>query len=81
MSKRHSITAEADHILRDFKIMSPDQFSSLYNVELSETGSVTDLTYEKSFKTLGEWAVFTARLEQYEDSTFEPIHHGVRTDE
>ena len=57
MSRHHrSTTNEVEHLILDAKNLSHSEMIKIYNVEVWEDGQVYDLTADKMYATVKEWA-------------------------
>lgn len=64
-----NVSQEVSHILQDVRTLGMEEGSTLYGIEfLSENieGQVRDVTYERTFDTLAEWAAFCVEQDHVE---------------
>ena len=74
MSRHHAAHAgDVTHIINDIRSMSKEEAETVYGIELREGGIVYDVMYRREFSSLGEWADFNVREDEFEYE--EDINH------
>ena len=71
--RRFSPSSEVAHLVAEVNRLSPEELMEVYGIELDpmlqkyNQGFVYDTLYDKFFKTVREWAVFTVDQEHADD--------------
>jgi hypothetical protein len=69
---------EEARLFAEFTRLDRDEFERLYNVTITDGGRVHDNTYDRSFKSVKEWAAWTA-IQEKDFNDFEVIPRGGKT--
>lgn len=67
MSKRYnSVKSEVTHVLHDVKGRSTEEIEAMFGIQLNDDGTVYDPTYHQYFKSIADWAWFSAEQDEME---------------
>ena len=67
MSRNYTTTAqEVANILHDVKGRTNEEVEQLYGIRFDEDGTIFDPTYNMTFTSLGDWALFSVEQDHTE---------------
>lgn len=72
MTRRYSPSSEAAHLVAEVNSLSADECLEIYGIEFdplllkNKQGFVYDTMYDKHFKSVQEWAVFSVQQDSAE---------------
>lgn len=79
---RHHVSHNNDRLLREVKVMTPEQLKDLYGIEIEEDGRVFDSTENRYFDNISRWAMYMAEQEDEDQyGSFTKIGHKGRFDD
>jgi len=82
MNRRYSPSSEVAHLVSEVSRLSAEELMETYGIELDplllkyKQGLVYDTLYDKFFKTVREWAVFTVEQDSLYDEDEDDRYTG-----
>lgn len=61
-----AIAQEVTYLINEINRLSDEEIKILYGIELIEKGKVFDTTYDRTFDSINEWAMFNIEQDDIE---------------